>query len=125
VSAHSAALMAKPPRASGQDGGSPLAGMLGELFGNPFDLAFWNENSPFFLAKKNAAAVARLKIYFDCGSDDRFGFDKGASDLHAELDTLKIKHEFHIYPGGHDMEYFLGHLADSMEFHSRAFEQTR
>jgi len=125
VSAHSAALMAKPPRASSQDEGPPLAGMLGELFGNSFDLSFWNANSPFVLAKRNAAAIARLKIYFDCGSEDRYGFDKGASDLNVELDALKIKHEFHIYPGGHDMEYFVGHLAASMEFHSRAFEETR
>ena len=52
--------------------------MLGALFGNPIDVAFWNENSPFVLAKRNAAAYARLKIYFDCGSEDSFGFDQGA-----------------------------------------------
>ena len=35
-----------------------------------------------------------------------------------------IKHEFHLYPGGHDAEYFLSHLAETMEFHSRAFAPT-
>lgn len=127
VSAHSAALMVEAPRASnhGMGEGSPLAGMLGALFGNPIDAAFWNENSPFVLAKRNAAALAGLKIYFDCGSEDSFGFDQGARALHQELDTLKVKHEFHIYPGGHGVEYFLAHVAASMEFHSRAFPDAR
>lgn len=127
VSAHSAALMAEPPSASnhGERDGSPLAGMLGALFGNPVDNAFWNGNSPFVLARRNAAGIARLKIYFDCGSEDSFGFDQGATDLHKELDTLNVKHEFHIYPGGHGVEYFLAHVAASMEFHSRAFQEAR
>jgi S-formylglutathione hydrolase FrmB len=97
--------------------------MLGALFGNPIDAAFWNENSPFVLAKRNAAGIARLKIYFDCGSEDSFGFDQGARAFDQELDTLKVKHEFHIYPGGHGVEYFLAHVAAAMEFHSRAFQE--
>jgi len=127
VSAHSAALVAEAPRPSnrGRGEGSPLAGMLGALFGNPIDPTFWNANSPFVLAKRNAAAMSRLKIYFDCGSEDSYGFDQGARDLHEELDALKVKHEFHIYPGGHGLDYFLAHIAASMEFHSRAFQEVR
>jgi S-formylglutathione hydrolase FrmB len=120
VSAHSAALVAEPPRASQREL-SPLAAMLGELFGNPIDVAFWNANSPFVLARKNP--VSRVKIYFDCGDQDRYGFENGAKALHEELGTLKVPHEFHIYPGGHDVEYLLDHLSASMEFHSRAFGQ--
>ncbi len=125
VSAHSAALVAEPPRASSRGGmdRSPLAGMVGALFGNPIDAAFWNRNSPFVLARKNAAQIARLKIYFDCGSEDSYGFDQGARALHDELDELHVKHEFHIYPGGHNAEYFLAHVGASMEFHSRAFAE--
>ena len=127
VSAHSAALVAQPPRASdhGTGGNPPLAAMLGSLFGNPVDVAFWNENSPFVLARKNTTAIPRLKIYFDCGSEDSFGFDQGAKALHEELDALHLKHEFHIYPGGHGVEYFLAHVAASMEFHSRVFQEAR
>ena len=127
VSAHSAALVAEPPRASshGTREGSPLAGMLGALFGNPIDAAFWNANSPFVLARRNAAAFAGLKIYFDCGSEDSFGFDQGARDLHEELDALKVKHEFHIYPGSHGVDYFLAHAAASVDFHSRVFQNAR
>jgi S-formylglutathione hydrolase FrmB len=126
VSAHSAALVAQPPRASDGSGeGSPLVGMIGALFGSPIDAAFWNENSPFVLAKRNTSEISRLKIYFDCGSEDNFGFDRGARELHNELDTLKVKHEFHIYPGGHGVDYFLAHAAASIEFHSHAFQEAR
>jgi S-formylglutathione hydrolase FrmB len=127
VSAHSAALVAEAPHPANHSRGegSPLVGMLGALFGNPIDPAFWNANSPFVLAKRNVAALSRLKIYFDCGSEDSYGFDQGARDLHEELDALKVKHEFHIYPGGHGLDYFLAHLAASMEFHSRAFQEAR
>jgi len=127
VSAHSAAIVAKPPGQSNRavDAGSPLAAMLGALYGNPVDLAFWNANSPFVLAKKNAAALSRLRIYFDCGSEDSYGFDKGARALHEELDALKVKHEFHIYPGSHGVEYYLTHVAESIQFHSRAFEDAK
>jgi S-formylglutathione hydrolase FrmB len=125
VSAHSAALAAQPPRGGPETSASPLAGMLGALFGNPIDVAVWNENSPFVLAKKNAAALSRLKIYFDCGSEDSYGFDRGATALHEELDALHVKHEFHIYPGGHGVEYFLAHMAASIEFHSRAFAEAK
>ena len=126
VSAHSAALVVQPPRPSnrGTGQGSPLAGMIGALFGNPLDPAFWNANSPFVLARRNVAELGGLNIYFDCGSEDSFGFDQGARALHEELDALKVQHEFHIYPGGHGVEYFLAHVAASMEFHSRAFQET-
>jgi S-formylglutathione hydrolase FrmB len=127
ASAHSAVLVAQPPRTPnhGRGEGSPLAEMLGALFGNPIDVAFWNENSPFVLADRNARALARLKIYFDCGSEDSFGFDQGARALGEELQTLKVQHEFHIYPGGHGVEYLLAHVATSMEFHSHAFQEAR
>jgi len=126
VSAHSAALVEQPPRASNAGAeGSPLAGLAGALFGSPIDPAFWNANSPFDLARSNAAEISRLKIYFDCGSEDSYGFDQGARDLHAELDKLRVKHEFQIYPGGHNVEYFLAHIPAAMQFHSRAFQEAR
>jgi S-formylglutathione hydrolase FrmB len=127
VSAHSAALVAQPPGSSpgGPASNSPLASMIGELFGNPVDLAFWNANSPFALARKSAAQLATLRMYFDCGSEDSYGFDQGARALHEELDKLHVKHEFHIYPGGHGVEYLLAHVAASVEFHSRAFQDAR
>ncbi|MGH7746506.1 MAG: alpha/beta hydrolase-fold protein, partial [Candidatus Dormibacteria bacterium] len=67
------------------------------------------------------AHLARLRIYFDCGADDDYGFEKGAQTLHDTLASRGVPHEFHLYPGGHDWRYFAAHLPASLEFHSRAF----
>jgi S-formylglutathione hydrolase FrmB len=121
VSAHSAALIEKLPtvKVSGTQEGQ-LARILGGAFGSPFDAAFWERNSPFTLVRKGARP-AGLQIYFDCGTDDEFGFNAGAQAFHDLLDSRKIPHEFHLYAGGHDWGYVAQHLAASLQFHSRAF----
>ena len=88
--------------------GNLAAGLLANVFGNPIDRAFWDQNSPFVLARKNAAGLAKMKIYFDCGTEDSYGFYRGASELHQTLDALKIPHEFHLYPGRHSISYLSG-----------------
>jgi S-formylglutathione hydrolase FrmB len=121
VSAHSAALIEKLPtvKVSGTQEGQ-LARILGGAFGTPFDAAFWERNSPFTLVRKGPRP-AGLQIYFDCGTEDEFGFNAGAEAFHELLDARKIPHEFHLYPGGHDWSYVAQHLPASLEFHSRAF----
>ena len=65
--------------------------------------------------------LSKMKIYFDCGTEDSYGFYRGASELHETLDSLKIAHEFHLYPGGHNVRYLLAHRETSLEFHWREF----
>jgi len=62
-----------------------------------------------------------LNIYFNCGQQDNYGFEKGAADLHVQLQKENVTHEYHSYPGDHSVNYFLSHFAEVMEFHSRAF----
>jgi len=125
VSAHSAALMPESPRSLdvAVTTGFRGAGLLGQVFGNPIDVAFWRENSPNVLARKNPAVLRKMAIYFDCGSEDGYGFDLGARALHEELSRENIPHEFHIYPGDHSLVYFLQHIGASFEFHWRAFKR--
>lgn len=123
VSAQSAALITESPQqldAAGQTG-VPLLSVLEPVFGKPIDVRHWNENNPLLLAKRNAAALQRVAIYFNCGQEDNYGFEKGAAVLHDELFKERIKHEYHAYPGDHSLTYFLSHFAEVMEFHSRAF----
>jgi S-formylglutathione hydrolase FrmB len=124
VTAHSAALMRDRPQGvdGGPSSGNLAAQLLANVFGNPIDKKFWDLNSPFLLARKNAAALMKTKIYFDCGTEDRFGFYEGASEIHQTLDSLKIPHEFHLYPGGHSVSYLVAHRDASFEFHWREFE---
>jgi len=122
VSAHSAALIdaAKVPAMSVGQGPAPAnVQLLGDVFGSPFDRAFWERNSPLTLARRND--LAGLKIYFDCGAQDDYGFNVGAQELDQVLTSRRVAHEFHLYPGGHTGAYFLEHWTASLQFHSRAF----
>ena len=120
VSAHSAALIEKLPAVSGASlPQNSLARILGGVFGSPVDRVFWERNDPLTLAR--TSHLAGLHIYFDCGSEDDYGFEAGAGALHKLLAARGIAHEFHLYPGGHDWSYFAEHLPASLEFHSRAF----
>ena len=127
VSAQSAALITDSPHdlSSAERTGTPLARMLAGVFGNPIDEAHWNQNSLFVLAKKNRTQLEGLAIYFNCGSSDEFGFEKGAAELHRQLQAEGVKHEYHLYPGNHDVSYFMAHLPEVLKFHSKAFASSR
>jgi S-formylglutathione hydrolase FrmB len=120
VGAHSAALIEKLPNISAQNSQqmSQLR-VLGDAFGSPFDAAFWNQNDPLTIA--HTANLSGLKIYFDCGSEDDYGFDAGAAALDKLLTSRHISHEFHLYPGGHNWSYFAEHLPALLEFDFHAF----
>lgn len=120
VSAHSAAVIEKLPNfLGGAQPNSPRARVLGSAFGNPPDPVFWQHHSPMVIAR--ITNLAGLKIYFDCGNQDDFGFEAGAVGLDKILTSRRIRHEFHIYPGRHDAVYFAEHLPDSLSFHSHLF----
>ena len=78
---------------------------------------------------RSSAQLARtadlhgLKIYFDCGDQDDYGFEAGAAALDKILTSRHIPHEYHQYPGRHDAAYFGEHLPASLEFASRAFSK--
>jgi S-formylglutathione hydrolase FrmB len=120
VSAHSPAIIDKLPAFTAPtSGGSMRSRVLGATFGSPPDPAFWDHNSPLTLAR--SANLAGVKVYFDCGDQDDFGFESGATALDKILASRHIPHEAHIYPGRHDWQYFAEHLPASLEFHSRFF----
>lgn len=127
VSAQSAALITESPQTmdSASQTGTPLSGVLGAVYGKPINVPHWNDNSPFVLAKRNTAALRKMAIYFNCGQDDNFGFEKGAAVLHDELKKESVKHEYHPYPGDHSISYFLSHFDEVMQFHSKAFGQAQ
>jgi S-formylglutathione hydrolase FrmB len=95
--------------------------VLAKVFGSPIQVQHWKDNSPFVLASRNQTALRRLAIYFNCGRDDNYGFEKGAAELHQQLLKENVNHEYHLYPGDHSLPYFLYHFPEVMEFHSRAF----
>jgi enterochelin esterase-like enzyme len=123
VSAQSPALITETPRQMDADlrNAGPLARLLGGVFGDPINVPHWQVNNPFDLARQNRVQIKGEAIYINCGAEDEYGFAEGASKLHRELLNEGIRHEFHLYPGGHNAEYFLAHLGETMEFHWQAF----
>lgn len=122
ASAHSAALLAKLPDLEPTEGrGRFYARVLQAPFGLPVDEAHWRAYNPLALAE-NPSRFARLKLYFDCGENDRYGFQEGAQLLHRKLAERGFAHEFSMRPGDHGWSYLGQHLKHSLEFHWRAFE---
>lgn len=119
VSANSAALLGKLPDVKFANPRESRLLRILAVFGTPPNAAFWQRNDPITLAR--TAHLRGLKIYFDCGTEDDYGFEKGAQTLHDTLVSRGIAHEFHLYAGGHDWRYFAAHLPAALEFHSRAF----
>jgi len=125
VSAQSPALLTETPQELNADFGNagPLARVLASAFGNPVNVAHWQQNNPFELARKNQVQIKTQAIYFNCGQEDEYGFADGATRMHKQLLAEKIRHEFHLYAGGHNADYFLGHLGETMQFHWHIFSR--
>jgi S-formylglutathione hydrolase FrmB len=124
VSTQSPALITESPAQINRDMRTPgpLARSLGTVFGNPIDVRHWQENNPFDLARRKPIELKQEAIYINCGAEDELGFAQGAVKLHQQLLTEGIRHEFHLYPGGHNAEYFLSHLGETIRFHARVFQ---
>jgi S-formylglutathione hydrolase FrmB len=94
--------------------------LMGRIFGDPPDTAFYEKNSPFRLARTvPVSALRRMVIYLDCGAQDRYGFNIGTLSMDKLLTQRGISHEAHIYPGSHDWPYVLEHFAASLEAQSK------
>lgn len=120
VIAHMPALLQQLPHGSSEAGLTPY---LGPAFGKPLDEAYWKANTPFVFAQ--TVNLHGLKIYFDCGDQDDFGFDAGTKDLDKLLTARHVPHAGHIYPGRHNWQFVAKHLDDSLKVVSDAFTTKR
>ncbi|MGO9305035.1 MAG: alpha/beta hydrolase [Candidatus Korobacteraceae bacterium] len=114
VSAQMPALIADVPK----DIGASAQGGPGALLGNVFGSRdYFDRNNVFYFARTDSAAsLKRMKIYFNVGNNDDYGFEQGAEELDKLLKSRGIPHEFHIYPGGHAAEFVQSHFGDVVLF---------
>jgi S-formylglutathione hydrolase FrmB len=89
--------------------------ILSHAFGSPLNQAYWEENSPLTLAK-DPSKFQGLKIYFDVGDHDRYGFEKGAAILDQILDKESYPHTYVLRPGGHGWEFLDQYMKYSLSF---------
>jgi S-formylglutathione hydrolase FrmB len=123
ASAQSAALIAKIPQPLPTEGRWGFyARILEQSFGSPLKVKYWDENNPLTLAE-NPARFANLRLYFDCGTDDRYGFNEGAILLDKILTSKGFPHEFHLRQGGHGWSYLTQYMQYPLMFHWHVFER--
>jgi len=125
VSAHSAALV--PSFDSATVSGRRLdmfKALFDRIYGINFagtqDLTYWDANNPLTLAK-DTAKLQKMKIYFDCGTEDEYGFYDGLRVLDDLLTKASYPHEAHLYPGVHGWDFAKQHVEQSLLFHWKAF----
>jgi enterochelin esterase-like enzyme len=78
----------------------------------PGATALLQENSPALYAARIAPRLRRLHIYLDCGVEDESLAHSRA--FHGLLDSLRVPHEYHEYPGSHGWGYWRRHLRESL-----------
>ena len=86
----------------------------------PQDLSYWEANNPLTLAK-DTSKLQGMKIYFDCGTEDDYGFYDGLKVLDDILTKASYPHETHLYPGVHGWDFAKQHIEQSLQFHGKAF----
>ena len=123
ASAQSAALLPKFP--------SPLpttgrwgfyAQVLQGPFGSPLNESYWEQNNPLTLAER-PEAFEKLKLYFDCGDHDRYGFQEGNQLLDQILTSKRFPHQFTLRDGNHGWEYEAQYMQYALLFHWQAFQE--
>jgi putative tributyrin esterase len=125
ASAHSAALLPKFPDPIPKEGRwSFYARVLQEPFGSPLNQSYMEASNPLTLAQ-HPERFAGLKLYFDCGDKDRYGFEVGAQMLDRILTEKNFPHEFTLRSGDHGWTYLTQYLKYSLLFHWREFQPAR
>ena len=86
------------------------------------DAGNWRAHDPATLAAK--VKDGELAIYLDCGTEDDFNLQDGASYLHEVLEKTGVKHEFTLLPGRHNYDFWKQRIDDSLAFHARQFAKS-
>lgn len=117
VSAQMPALITDlPGNISSSAPGSP-GSLLGDVFGSPFNRAYFTRNNVFYFARNDPpTSLKRMKIYFNVGNNDDYGFEQGGEQLDQILKSRGIPHEFHVYTGRHDAQFAIRYFPQVLEF---------
>jgi S-formylglutathione hydrolase FrmB len=121
VAAHSAMLLEKPPTREDGAGRGQMAAFQ-QVFGDPIDLDRWAGADPLAWAGKADPRTAPA-LYFDCGSEDRYGLAAGNEDLHRRLLARGVTHTFALLPGDHGYGYVRSVLERSLRFAGDALRE--
>jgi len=75
----------------------------------------WNENNPIYLANKiSAEELQSVNWYITIGDDDWLYY--GNSVLRKIFRDRKIPHEYRVYEGNHNWNYWRAHIGEGLQF---------
>ena len=102
VGVHSAAILPEDPEKLSERKKAAAAQVgLTEVFGDPIEKEPWQQANPLCIAHTLKPAMLKgLRIYFDAGTEDRYGFATGNEALHKVLDENGIEHTWRLIEGG-------------------------
>ena len=106
VAAHSSAVFPADPEKmpanyAGQVQRMLERGGLDAVFGNPIEKDKWAREMPTALVTSiDLEKLKTLRIYFDAGTADRYGFAPLNKDLHDVLEKRGVPHTFELVEGG-------------------------
>jgi len=124
VSAQSAALLPKFPNPFPATGRwQRYAELLQAPFGSPLNEAYFEANNPIDLAE-HPDNFRNLKLYFDCGDHDRYGFLEGNQLLDQILTEQHFAHQFVVRDGDHGWSYEEDYMHFALQFHNQEFQQS-
>ena len=118
VATHSAMLLETIPSATDGAGRWQMSAFEA-AFGSPIDKDLWARSDPLKLAERADKAGAPA-LYFDCGTDDRYGLATGHRRLDQTLTARGVRHTTELAPGDHGYEFVKGRLETSLLFLDRA-----
>ncbi|HXJ94311.1 MAG TPA: alpha/beta hydrolase family protein [Terriglobia bacterium] len=122
VSTQSAALLPKFPDPLPTTGHWAFyAHLLEAAFGSPINGPYFEANNPLSLAE-HPETFQNLKLYFDCGDQDRYGFDVGNKLLDQILTAKHFPHEYSLRSGGHGWDYEAQYMQYPLLFQWNVFE---
>jgi enterochelin esterase-like enzyme len=83
------------------------------------DFEYFAAHDPWSLLERKADVARSLVISLDVGDSDLWL--SRVTDLHQRLVDLAIPHDWHIWTGGHDWDYWQQHLPDDLRTFAAAF----
>jgi enterochelin esterase-like enzyme len=78
----------------------------------------FNQRDPVYLAT-HARSLRNLQVWVDIGKDDDVWMARTTA-LHDALTARGLAHQLQILPGGHDYNYWTGHILEYIRFYGHA-----
>lgn len=95
-------------------------GSAPRYFGDPADYA---KRDPMTIVRTKPDLARSLSLWIDIG--DRDPWSPIARQFNAQLEELRIAHDWRLVPGDHSNDYWRSNLSDYLRFYGRALGMSR